>query len=270
MGSVSEPGLWAATEDNLLFSAPCTELHGAAAAGLDDPTRSFKLYFNATECTRLAAQRILEARYAFRGYRCPAPSTESAMVSLLACLDDVPVGTISVRFDSASGFCCEQSFRQEVGRLRSGGHRICEFTRLAVEPRAGSRKVTEALFHAAFIVAHRVRRCDDVLIEVNPRHVAFYQRCLGFGRMGEQKQHEQVGAPAVLMKCCLHRMDESIRSASSSLQRCDSHALARVTYAFDPAQDRAIEHRLERSIECLARTQARPAAPGRSGSCAHG
>ena len=36
-------------------------------------------------------------------------------------------------------------------------------------------------------------------MEVNPRHVRYYQRCLGFRQLGEVRQCLRVDAPAVLL-----------------------------------------------------------------------
>ena len=36
-----------------------------------------------------------------------------------------------------------------------------------------------ALFHVAYIIAHRLRGFDALVMEVNPRHVRYYERMLG-------------------------------------------------------------------------------------------
>ena len=41
--------------------------------------------------------------------------------------------------------------------------------------------------------------CTDLFIEVNPRHVRFYEAMLGFKRVGQARTNENVGAPAQLM-----------------------------------------------------------------------
>jgi hypothetical protein len=52
--------------------------------------------------------------------------------------------------------------------------------------------------------------CDDVVIEVNPRHVRFYQRSLGFTTIGPQRQNRRVDAPAVLLRLDLAHAREQI------------------------------------------------------------
>ena len=40
------------------------------------------------------------------------------------------------------------------------------------------------MFHIAYMYARRIHGCTDLLIEVNPRHVRFYERMLGFKAFG--------------------------------------------------------------------------------------
>jgi hypothetical protein len=44
-----------------------------------------------------------------------------------------------------------------------------------------------------------VRGCTNVVIEVNPRHVAYYRRVLFFRPLGPERHLDRVGAPAVAM-----------------------------------------------------------------------
>jgi hypothetical protein len=41
--------------------------------------------------------------------------------------------------------------------------------------------------------------CTDLFIEVNPRHVRFYEIMLGFSRVGPARNNDKVNAPAQLM-----------------------------------------------------------------------
>jgi hypothetical protein len=63
-----------------------------------------------------------------------------------------------------------------------------------------SKPVLAAIFHLAYIYAHRMRQCTDLLIEVNPRHVKFYETMLGFTTWGEEKMDPRVNAPALLLR----------------------------------------------------------------------
>ena len=67
--------------------------------------------------------------------------------------------------------------------------------------------------------AIEVHRCNDVLIEVNPRHVRFYERMLGFAQAAEERLDPEVNAPAVLMRLDLrHCADEIERLGGRRLR----------------------------------------------------
>ena len=96
---------------------------------------------------------------------------------------------------------------------RRPGKRLCEFTRLAVdiEPRFNSKDFLARLIHVAVVYAHLIQHATDMLIEVNPRHVGFYRRSLGFNQIGPERICSRVNAPAVLMHIDLHHMATQIR-----------------------------------------------------------
>ena len=85
-------------------------------------------------------------------------------------------------------------------QLQAEGRKLCEFTRLAVDESVRSQAILGAIFHVACIYVINLHRCTDVLIEVNPRHVRFYERMLGFRRVAEERLDPVVNAPAVLMR----------------------------------------------------------------------
>ena len=55
------------------------------------------------------------------------------------------------------------------------------------------------LFHTAYLYASVIRGYTHAVIEVNPRHVAFYGRALKFEPIGEERMNKRVNAPAVLL-----------------------------------------------------------------------
>ena len=150
---------------------------------------------------RSSANILVRKMYATRGYKSPtdAPQT-SNVVTLTASDHGETIGTISVRFDSPQGLLADDLFGGEVSELRFQGRRICEFTKLAMDHVVKSKRVLASLFHAAYIWAHLRLRFDDVVIEVNPRHVRYYQRMLGFTVMGPERLNRRVDAAAVLMR----------------------------------------------------------------------
>lgn len=150
---------------------------------------------------RSSAQILVHRMYATRGYKTSteAPATPS-VVTLLALDQGETIGTISISLDTPCGLLADDLFRDELDALRAQGRRLCEFTKLAMDHVVKSKRVLASLFHAAYIWAHLRLGFDDVVIEVNPRHVRYYARMLGFTVTGPQRMNRRVDAPAVLMR----------------------------------------------------------------------
>jgi len=150
---------------------------------------------------RSRASSLIERRYAWRGYSAsPLEGHTSGQVTLCACVDDATVATITASLDSRDGLYVGGLYPDEVGQLRAQGRKLCEFTKLAVDESVRSQAILGAIFHVACIYVINLHRCTDVLIEVNPRHVRFYERMLGFSRVAEERLDPVVNAPAVLMR----------------------------------------------------------------------
>jgi hypothetical protein len=197
---------------------------------------------------RSSASILVSRRYASRGYRVnPAPlEPDVDRLTLVASDHAEVVGTLTVGFDSAEGLLADELFGAEADALRSAGHSLCEFTRLAMEGVLRSQRVLAALFHVAFIQAHCIRGCDTLLIEVNPRHVRFYEAKLGFRVAGPQRQNRRVDAPAVLMSLDLWFAHEQIQQHSG---RSAMTPLDRSLYplGFSPSEQAGIVQRLRRT-----------------------
>lgn len=144
-------------------------------------------------------QGVLARMYASRGYSMQATlAHDFDLSSLVVQIDGQPAGTISVRLDDGH-LAAQEQFPEFIGDLRERGARICEIGKLAMDPGVRSKQVLGAIFHIAFIVAFRARRATDIVIEVNPRHAAFYMRMLRFDPVGSARMCQRVGAPAVLL-----------------------------------------------------------------------
>ena len=148
---------------------------------------------------RREAGKLVERRYAGRGYTIPSQSQEPQLSTFIAYDEGQLVGTVSVRLDSDKGLSADELYRNEIDALRSAGARLCEFTRLAVDRTAASKPVLAGLFHTAYLYASVIRGFTHAVIEVNPRHVVFYGRALRFDPIGEERMNRRVDAPAVLL-----------------------------------------------------------------------
>ena len=148
-----------------------------------------------------AACDLINDRYAWRGYGAShrIPSSASHM-TFTAELDEDIVGTLTLAVDSRRGLASDNTFKDEIDRVRAlPGTRVCELTKFAFDPAVQSKKLMAALFHIVFVYGHRTHGCTDLFIEVHPRHVRFYEAMLGFEAVGSVRTNESVAAPAQLM-----------------------------------------------------------------------
>ena len=159
----------------------------------------FKIRVAKLSGRRREAGTLVEKRYAGRGYTIPQLGQDPQLSTFIAYDEGVLVGTVSVRLDSDKGLSADELYRAEIDALRAKGAKVCEFTRLAVDKTAASKPVLAGLFHTAYLYSSVIRGFTHAVIEVNPRHVAFYGRALMFDPIGEERMNKRVDAPAVLL-----------------------------------------------------------------------
>jgi hypothetical protein len=209
--------------------------------------RRFKIKAADTASRRTLASRLLESRYQWRGYKAVGLPTDTAVhrFTLVAVEYDITIGTITVALDgSEGGLAADDAFGPELAALRAEGHTLCEFTKLAIDPSIGSKRVLAALFHVAYIVAHRLRGYDTLVIEVNPRHVRYYERMLGLKVIGPERMNRRVHAPAVLLSCDFSYIMEQIGEFGGQPERSESER-SLFPLAFSLSEEAAIITRLQ-------------------------
>ena len=150
------------------------------------------------------ARELVERRYGDRGLKVArerySSRNQDGDVLCTARDGERIVGTLSVRFDGDGGLHADLLFKAELDEWRAEGQKLCEFGGLAMDKHAlDPKRVLAQIFHLAYLHAHRRARCDRLVIEVNPRHVAFYRRCLGLVPRTPARHNPRVNAPAVLM-----------------------------------------------------------------------
>lgn len=168
-----------------------------------------------------AAEQLVRRRYAWRGYQMSAAQiAESAeierrRVTLLAENRGKLVGTLTVQPDSPQGLLAELTYGTEIQGLRRVGHCLGEVVKLAVEESGQSRAALDALVHAAYLVSRVAYGRSHVVIEVNPRHVRFYEKAIGFVVAAAERVCARVGAPSVLMELDLEQFGCRLHAAAS-------------------------------------------------------
>jgi hypothetical protein len=216
----------------------------APTAKPESPERQFHIRSADSYVCRESANQLLKQRYGWRGYHAVSlPSDQTTnRITLSASEGDDVIGTITVALDSSEGLTAEDAFPEEMAEMRARG-RVCEFTKLAIDPISGSKRVLAALFHVAYIVAHRIRGYDALVMEVNPRHVRFYERMLGARVAGGPRLNRFVNAPAVLLTIDFAYIREQIEAFGG---RADLDVDERSLYpfAFSPREEAGIISRL--------------------------
>ena len=182
------------------------------AESSDEFENQFKIRVVDNAARRTRASELIQRRYAWRGYSAsPLEGRDFGRVTLSACVENSTVATITAALDSPQGLYVSRLYPDEVRALRAEGRTLCEFTKLAVDESVRSHAVLGAIFHVAYMYVKNLHQCTDVLIEVNPRHVKFYQRMLGFKRVGGERLDPEVNAPAVLMRLDLSHSASEIK-----------------------------------------------------------
>jgi hypothetical protein len=170
---------------------------------------------------RAAASLLLRKMYAWRGYAFDVGDGhdhDANQLTLYAETGGILVGTMSLCLDRGGKLPADASFGDRLDELRRAGRRLAEPARLAID-KGMSKRVFAALIHISYIYAHRLEGFTDYVIEVNPRHVAFYKRMLGFADFGGERACARVGAPAVLLRLQLDDMGAQIRKWGGSMEQ---------------------------------------------------
>ena len=182
------------------------------AGTADEYSNEFHIAVASDPVRRGGASSLLQRRYAWRGYSVTPLQHHAGAerVTLSACMEETTIATITASVDAEEGLYVGRLYPEAVAALRAEGRKLCEFTKLAVDDSVRSQTVLGAIFHVACIYVIDLHACTDVLIEVNPRHVRFYERMLGFTRAADERLDPEVNAPAVLMRLDLRHCAKEI------------------------------------------------------------
>ena len=214
-------------------------------AALDHPldVQIFHIRMANSARRREAASLLIRKMYGWRGYAFePNGLHEPNKITLYAETGGMVVGTMSLCLDSPILLPADENFPDKLDELRAQGRRLCEPSRLAID-KGVTKRVFASLIHISYIYARSIHGFTDYVIEVNPRHVVFYQRMLGFSDCGDARECTRVGAPAVLLRLPLEQMGAQIRRWGGCMER---HGDERsfYPYFFPPSDEPGITARL--------------------------
>jgi hypothetical protein len=197
---------------------------------------------------RSSASILLNRMYAWRNYGSVDLPVGADRMTFVASVGHSTVGTITIGFDSSEGLFVDELFRREVDEYRAVDQRVCEFVKLAVDKMITSKRLLAALFHTAFIYARDVKACEIIVIEVNPRHVRFYERMLGFEVIGSSRLKHRVNAPAVLLGLDLEYVHRRITEAGQLDFEAPSTGRSLYAYSFSAEEEAGISARMKNAV----------------------
>lgn len=180
--------------------------------------QQFKIRLANSEGRRESASLLIKKMYAWRGYDTTGAHDTPNRITLMADVDGHIIGTLTIGLDSSAGLLVDALYKDQIDKLRKSGEFVCEFTKLAIDQEVKSKRVLASLFHLAYIYAHLIHDATVAVIEVNPRHVFFYKRMLGFEPVGEERMCPRVNAPAVLLSVPFSYATEQIAKYGGAMQ----------------------------------------------------
>jgi hypothetical protein len=252
-GLSTNPDSWAQTIVDLPVKrahplAPLSVEHSEKEGTLQLPLteEKFKIRLATTEDRRQSASLLIKKMYSWRGYSSsPLAQTDPNRITLLAGLGNAVVGTLTIGFDSPAGLLADDMYKDEIDRLRARGAKIGELIKLAADRNVSSMQVLAALFHLAYIYGRNIHGLTDAVIEVNPNHAGFYQKVLGFDRIGEEKMCPRANAPAVLLHLGHEYLTAQIRKFGGKGAAAQGERTL-YPYFFSPEEEAGITQRLMR------------------------
>ena len=200
------------------------------AAGTEEHDAQCRIIVASNRAARERAYALAYRVYRRSGYAtegdrglCVSPFDACAQTLTLLAQDSAgnDHATISLVFDSAEGLPCDEIYRPEVDALRARGCQLAEVTRLAIEQTgAEAKSLLLQLFNQCYIFARIVRNASDLVVEVNPAHVKYYQRLLHFQQSGPERPCSRVqGAPAVLLRLNLPEIEAAVKGTGCTKGR---------------------------------------------------
>lgn len=112
------------------------------------------------------------------------------------------VGCLTMIFDDTLGLPADELFKNEVDRQRLNSQKIVEIISLGIKKDVrGANKIFKKLFEVNLYFSYYFHGAEDCIITVNPSHVKFYEKKMGYKRLSDSLSYKKVnGAPAVLMQ----------------------------------------------------------------------
>ncbi|WP_462389376.1 N-acyl amino acid synthase FeeM domain-containing protein [Acidovorax sp. Q11] len=192
---------------------------------------------------------LLNRRYRQRGYGFQTLTLSPERMTIVAYENKQVTGTLTVQLDRGHGLLSDECFQEQLDGFRARGASLCEFTKLATAPHAPTPATLASLFHVAFIFAHQINHATHAVVEVNPRHVAFYTRVLGFTPHGAPQSNPRVKAPGVLLVADFHHIGRQLLARDAHGSRDAGEPPPFFSHSFSKAEAQGIRHRIQAALQ---------------------
>lgn len=204
--------------------------------------QQFKIRLAQSDAFQSAASMLVQKRYAWRGYQAGEIRKQPNRITLVAHLENQVVGSLNIGYDSPDGLCADERYKPEIDALREQGLNVGEITKLAIDEHVGSKQVLAGMINIAYLygVIHGV---TDALIEVTPRHRAFYERMLDFKQIAGERFYVSSNTSVVLMHIKMSHIGERIEAVGGKGSACKDRSI--YPYFLRPQDQHGIMQRLK-------------------------
>lgn len=199
------------------------------------------------------AVALIKRMYSWRGYHTERTAVSlHSQITLEAFSGQNLVGTLTLGLDSEEGLLADELYREEINALRGRNRKVCELSKLAIDPKYSSKELLASLFNLAYICGRILHMATDFIIEINPRHAGYYKRMLGFGQISEMRTCQRVNAPAVLLHLELDYVDAQVSRLAGL---CASGERSLYSHFLTKHEERKVASRACRRLSRVAERQ---------------
>jgi len=162
------------------------------------------------------------------------------------------VGSVTLVFDLASKLPAEKIFSKDLNCFRQSGEKIVEISRFVIDPQfRSSKEILVLLFNYLYIYSYHVKKYTSLIIEVNPRHKAFYQEIFHFNHIGIERACTSVqNAQEMLMYLSLQKTRESVIQVQNNKMNTNRKR-SFFQFFVNYNQENLVAHYLEKQVKTM-------------------
>ena len=176
--------------------------------------------------------------------------------------------SVTLVFEENSILPAENIYCEEIRKLQLKNERIMEISRLVIAPNfRNTKEILVLLFNYLYIYLYLFKKYTSLVIEINRRHIAFYQTLLNFKEISIEKPCPNVqNAPAILMHLHLGRRHKEIIRLSTP-SNIENRTRSLYPYFLKPEYERIVAYCIEKQAPPLSIEEKQYFGFTESGSC---